>query len=141
MRIVAERQLLASTEDLWALLAEPHHLCDWWPGYTAIRPDRRGLQDGARWTVVRSADPGYLRRPRSEATILIGPVRAGRGFGWRDVEQGFTAAVELDPDGGGTRVEVALEAPWWRIPLEGLRPLPPRAVSRLHELCQTAARL
>jgi uncharacterized protein YndB with AHSA1/START domain len=141
MRIVAERQLVASMEDVWALLAEPYHLPDWWPGYTAVRPDRRGLAEGARWTVVRSDDPGLLRKPRSEAPIVIGAIRRGRGFSWRDLEQDFTAEVRLDPDGNYTRAEIVLEAAWWRTRLEGLRDLPRRAASRLHELCQTAARL
>jgi uncharacterized protein YndB with AHSA1/START domain len=141
MRIVAERELLASPEAAWALLAEPYHLSDWWPGYTAIRPDRRGFEEGARWTVVRNDDPGFLRKPRSEAVVVIGPIHRGQGFAWRDPEQGFTVEVWLHPEGRNSRAEVVLEAPWWRIPVEGLRYLPRSAVSRLHNLCQSAASL
>lgn len=40
------------------------------------------------------------------------------------------------------RVEAsAIEASWWRVSAEGLRGLPRQAVSRLHDLCQTAAEL
>jgi uncharacterized protein YndB with AHSA1/START domain len=141
VRIVAERYLLASAGEVWALLAEPYHLSDWWPGYTAIRPDARGLVQGARWAVVRAADPGLLRRPNSEAAIVIVLVRPGRELAWQDPEQEYTARVRIEPDGARTRVEIALEAPWWRIALEGLRDLPRRAVGRLYDLCQTAARL
>ena len=141
MRLQADRELLAPPEDVWALLAEPYHLSDWWPGYTAVRPDRRGLSDGARWTVVRSADPGFLRKPRSEATVVLGPIHRGRSLAWRDPEQGFAAEIRLDPENGHTRAYLVLDAPWWRIPVEGLRELPTRALARLHELCQTATSL
>ena len=142
MRIEAERDLVASAEDVWQLLAEPYHLSDWWPGYVAVRPDRRGLSDGARWTVVRSSDPGLLRKPGGEGVIVIGPINRGRSLAWRDLEQGFAAEIRLDRGAGGlSRARIQLDAPWWRIQVEGLRPLPSRALTRLHELCQTAASL
>ncbi len=53
VRIDAQTELLATRPEVWALLAEPEHLADWWPAYASIRPDRRGLAEGARWEVVR----------------------------------------------------------------------------------------
>ena len=142
MRIEAEKDLLAPPGDVWALLAEPYHLSDWWPGYTAIRPDRRGLTEGARWTVVRAADPGFLRKPGGEAMIVIDRVHEGLFLAWRDLEQDFRAQISLERAAGGlTRAHVVLEAAWWRIHVEGLRELPRRALARLHDLCQTAASL
>ena len=35
-RVEAARELLAPREDVWAFLAEPHHLADWWPGIAAV---------------------------------------------------------------------------------------------------------
>lgn len=140
MRIDAAGELLASAGDVWALLAEPHHLSDWWPGYTAIRPDRRGLVEGARWGVVRSHDPGLLRRPGGDGLIVVSLVDPGRALAWRDQEQGFTARIELT-SGATTAAVISLDAPWWRIAAEGLRPLPRRALARLRALCQTAATL
>ena len=32
--------------DVWAFLAEPYHLSDWWPGITGVEPDRRGFAPG-----------------------------------------------------------------------------------------------
>ena len=58
VRIEAQTELIATRRDVWALLAEPQHLADWWPAYATIRPDRRGLAEGARWQVVRG---GYDR--------------------------------------------------------------------------------
>jgi hypothetical protein len=142
MRVEAERRLLAAPNDVWALLAEPHHLSDWWPGYSAVRPDRRGVAEGARWTIVRSSDAGLLRRPGGEGLIVIGPLAPPGALGWRDLEQHFAVEVALKPAADGlTDAAIVLEAPWWRIYAEGLRELPRRALVRLHNLCQTAASL
>ena len=136
----AERDLLAPPGDVWALLAEPRHLSDWWPGYRTVRPDRRALEAGARWEVVRS-QAGLLRRPGEEGLIAITAVEQNRRLSWHDVQQRFTATVALGGDKGQTRARVTVEAPWWRIPVEGLRLAPQEALSRLHALCQTAAGL
>jgi len=142
VRVEAERTLLAAPDDVWELLAEPYHLPDWWPGYTAVRPDRRGVAEGARWGVVRGSDPGFLRRPGGEGRIVIGPVERARSFGWRDLEQQFAVEVTVEPATDGlTHAAIVLEAPWWRVHVEGLRDLPQRALVRLHNLCQTAAAL
>ena len=55
MRISATGVLLSPVEDVWKLVGEPFRLPDWWPGYTGVQPDRRGLSEGARWTVVRGS--------------------------------------------------------------------------------------
>jgi hypothetical protein len=130
VRIEASRELVAPTADVWALLAEPHHLSDWWPGYATIRPDRRGVAPGARWQVARSQSAGLLRRPGDSGLIVLS-----------DVEQSFAASIHIEPENGVTRAVVSLEAPWWRIRMEGLRRAPEEALSRLHALCQTAAGL
>jgi hypothetical protein len=138
MRIAASRRLLAARADVWALLAEPYHLSDWWPGYTAIRPDRRGLAVGARWTVVRSASPGLLRRPGGEGLIVIELVEPTLALAWRDLEQSFRAEVSIATVDAETDAALTLDAPVWRLFVEGLRSAPERALARLHELCQTA---
>ena len=140
VRVKAATELLAPPGDVWALLAEPRHLSDWWPGYRAIRPDRRGLEVGARWEVVRSQE-GLLRRPGEEGLVAITAVEPNRRLAWQDVQQRFTATVDLEGDGGQTRARVTVEASWWRLPVEGLRLAPQEALSRLHALCQTAAGL
>jgi len=138
--VKAERDLLATPRDVWALLAEPRHLSDWWPGYRTIRPDRRGLEAGARWEVVRS-QAGLLRRPGEEGLIAITAVEQNRSLSWHDVQQRFTASIALEGDNGQPRARVPVAATWWRIPVEGLRLAPQEALSRLHALCQTAAGL
>ena len=115
MRIEASRELVAPAADVWALLAEPYHLSDWWPGYETIRPDRRGLAAGARWEIGRSRSPGLLRRPGASGLIVLSDIQPGRALGWNDVEQAFAARIEIEPEDGVTSAVVSLEAPWWRI--------------------------
>ena len=142
MRIEAETELIATRGDAWELLAEPRHLSDWWPGYTSIRPDRRGLAEGARWQVVRGGEIGLLKRPGGEGLIVITAVEPERRLAWQDVQQSFTAEIRLEPAAdGNTRATLAIDAPAWRAVAEGLRPLPRKALARLHGLCQTAATL
>ena len=142
MRIEAQTELLATRADAWALLAEPYHLSDWWPGYASIHPDRRGLAEGARWQVARGGSVGLLKRPGGEGLIVITAVEPERRLAWQDVQQSFSADLRLQPGpDGNTRATLALEAPAWRAVFEGLRPLPRQALARLHALCQTAATL
>jgi hypothetical protein len=138
----AERELLAPRADVWALVAEPYHLPDWWPGYTGVHPDRRGLAEGARWTVRRSRAPGFLRRPGGEGTIVVRRVDPTLELRWLDVAQQIEASIQLaNAAADRTRAAVSVEGPWWRLVAEGGRRLPPQALSRLHDLCQTAAEL
>lgn len=140
--IEATRELLAPKTDVWALIAEPFHLPDWWPAYSGVTPDRRGLARDARWRVRRVATPGLLRRPNSEGTILITLVDPGLELRWRDLDQAMEAGVRLANSGPGrTRATAYVDGAWWRVALEGGRPLPRQSLARLHALCQTAASL
>jgi uncharacterized protein YndB with AHSA1/START domain len=140
--IEATGELLSPRGDVWALVAEPYHLPDWWPAYTGVRPDRRGLAEGARWGVVRSRSPGFLRRPEGEGLIVITRVVEAYELRWNDLQQGLEAGIALDNAGTGrTRATVLVAGPWWRLYAEGGRNLPSQALMRLQDLCQTAASL
>jgi uncharacterized protein YndB with AHSA1/START domain len=67
MRIKASRELLSPRPDVWAFLAEPYHLSDWWPGVSGVQPDRRGAAAGARWQIVSSTEPTLLAGPSRRA--------------------------------------------------------------------------
>ena len=141
-RVTASRELLASRDDVWQFIAEPRHFADWWPGIATVQPDRRGLAEGARWQVARGGEVGLLRRPESEGVLVITAVEPERRLVWRDIQQQFTAEILLEPGSDGTtRATLTIEASPWRAVLEGLRPLPRKALARLHALCQTAATL
>ena len=139
MRVSAERELLAAREDVWKFLAEPYHLSDWWPGISAVRPDRRGFTAGARWQVVGTAEPSLLRRSRATETAVVRHVEPPERAAWHLTGQRLDVEVRLEwtaPD--RTMATVAVDGPWL---LGSRRTIARRAVNRLHELCQTAASL
>ena len=138
MRVEAGRELLAGRAEVWAFLAEPYHLSDWWPGIAGVVPDRRGFAPGARWQVqgTRWTNPFTGRRP-VEQLLLVREI--GEYELWRfhlvaeklDVEVRLRAAA---PE--RTLVTVAVEGGWL---VGGRRSLARHAVERLHALVQTAA--
>ena len=138
-RAFASRELLASREEVWSFIAEPHHFADWWPGIAGVRPDRRGLAEGARWEVQTPDRPTLFRRATSSGMLLVREVRAPELFAWTLTGDHIDAELRLDPSGDDRTVAVLqLEAPW----LFGFsRALPTRALTRLHALCQTGAGL
>lgn len=140
--IEAEKVLLSPREDVWALVSEPYNLPDWWPAYSGVQPDRRGLAAGARWEVLRGRAPGFFRRPGGRGLIVISRVEPRIELSWRDIAQQLDCGVRLDNAGTGrTRATLFVDGPPWRIWLEGARGLPGRAAERLFDLCQTAASL
>ena len=137
--VSATRELLASRDDVWAFIAEPHHFADWWPGIAGVRPDRRGLAEGARWEIQTADRPTLLRRATSSGMLLVRGVRAPERFAWTLTGDHVDAELRLEARGEDRTIAVlVLEAPW----LFGFsRNLPRRALTRLHALCQTAAEL
>jgi hypothetical protein len=138
----AARELLASREDVWAVVAEPYNLPDWWRAYTGVVPDRRGLAVNARWKIVRRRKPGLISRAGSEGLIVITRVEEGLELGFRDVGEGIEALLELASAGPDrTRATISVSAPSWRLYMEGVRKLPRESLANLYDLCQTAAAL
>jgi uncharacterized protein YndB with AHSA1/START domain len=135
----ASRELLASREDVWAFVAEPHHFPDWWPGIAAVRPDRRGLAEGARWEIQGANRPTLFRRATSSGLLLVRTVWPLERFAWTLTGDRIDADLRLqESHTERTFVVLDVEAPW----LFGFsRALPRRALTRLHSLCQTAAGL
>jgi hypothetical protein len=138
-RISASRELLAARPDVWAFVAEPYHFADWWPGIAAVRPDRRGFAEGARWEVHTANRPTLFRRATSSGMLLVRAVRVPELFAWTLTGDHIDAELRLEaPSADRTLAVLELEAPW----LFGFsRALPQRALTRLHALCQTAAGL
>ena len=141
MLVEASRVLRSPRADVWALVGQPYHLPDWWPSYSGVEPDRRGLAEGARWTVLRGRRPGFLRKPGGRGMILLERVRPATELVWLDLAQNIEAGLRLDDEGRDTRATAFVSGPFWRIYAEGARGLPSLAVARLHDLCQTAAGL
>jgi uncharacterized protein YndB with AHSA1/START domain len=138
-RVVASRELLAPRRDVWAFLAEPHHLPDWWPGIAGVQPDRRGLAPGARWRLHGGMRPSLVRTPDMTGTLVVIDVEPYERVSWHltgerlDVELRLAATSETT-----TTVKLTVHGPFF----VGLRrSLPRTALNRLHALCQTAAEL
>jgi uncharacterized protein YndB with AHSA1/START domain len=130
----ASLELLASRADVWAFLAEPYHLNDWWPGLTGVEPDRRRFAPGARWKVIATVRNLVLGSRRVETVLLIREIETLERWTWHlvasrlDVEIGLRS-VAADR----TKVTVATGT--------GRTALPKLAVKRLYDLVQTAASL
>jgi uncharacterized protein YndB with AHSA1/START domain len=138
-RVSAQRELLASRRDVWEFVAEPHHFADWWPGVAAVRPDRRGFAEGARWEVVGTDRPTFFRQAASSGILQIRAVEPYERFvcylsGDRlELELRLLATAE-----DRTKAVLTVEGTFmWGMS----RSLPRRALSRLHALCQTAVEL
>ena len=135
--VEASRTLLAPRDDVWALLAEPHHLPDWWPGYRAVRPDRRGFAEGARWEVVGSDRPTFLRQASSSGMLQVRAIEPYERFvcyltgDHLEVDLRLQATAE-----DRTKAVLSVDGTFiWGMN----RTLPRRALGRLYALCQTAA--
>jgi uncharacterized protein YndB with AHSA1/START domain len=145
-RYVAERTLLAPVEDVWAFLAEPYHLPDWWPGLSGVQPDRRGVAPGARWQILGASSlseeslrpifgPGMFKRPGSAGTLLILDVVRGRRLAFQLVNENITAEIELSQvDSEHTSVSLTVDASWGSV----RRSYAKDALRRLYDLVQTA---
>jgi uncharacterized protein YndB with AHSA1/START domain len=148
-RYAADRVLLAPLDDVWAFLAEPYNLADWWPGIGGVEADRRGLAPGARWQ-VRGSDVlpaasilplgpgmfGMFKRPGASGTLLVTDVVPGRRFAFQLVTERIGAEIELDAiEHDRTRVGLVVDAPWAMM----RRSFPRHALACLYDLMQTSA--
>ena len=127
----AERELLAPRADVWAFLAEPYHLADWWPGITGVEPDRRGFAVGARWKVIVAARNVFIGTRSRETMLLVRAIEPYERFAWHVLSPKTDAEVTLSvlaPDRTLVRISSS-------------RGSPALAAARLYDLVQTAASL
>jgi uncharacterized protein YndB with AHSA1/START domain len=136
-RVSVQRELLAPRRDVWEFVAEPHHFPDWWPGVAAVRPDRRGFAEGARWEVIGSVRPSFLRQAASSGMLQVRTIEPLERFAFYLTGDHLELELRLQATGEDrTRAILSVEGTF----MFGMnRSLPRRALSRLHALCQTAA--
>ena len=134
-QFAAERILLAPIEDVWAFLAEPYNLADWFPGVSGVQPDRRGLAPGARWQVLGPNQPSWFKKPDASGTLLVLDVVPQRRIAFQLTGQRLDAELELEQMGQETRAALAVDAPFLLV----RRSFPHQALARLYDLVQTAA--
>ena len=138
-RYAADRVLLAPLDDVWAFLAEPYNLADWWPGISGVEPDRRGLAAGARWKVIGPNQPSYFRRPQATGTLVVLAVQPRERLAFQLTGDHLDAELTMRAlDDRRTEVSLVVDGPF----LIGLRRGFPRfALERLHSLLRTGEEL
>jgi uncharacterized protein YndB with AHSA1/START domain len=137
-KVEVERELLADLSDVWAFVSEPYHLPDWWPGIAGVEPDRRGLAPGARWKVLGRGQGGF-RRADAEQLLLVQEVESPTRFAFHLTRDRLDAELVLAAQAPGRTLARLTVRGTWR---GGLRhSLARTALSRLQDLCQTAASL
>ena len=114
---------------MWAFLAEPYHLADWWPGITGVEPDRRGFAPGARWKVHATKSNFFTGRRSVETTLLVREIDLYERWTWHVLATKLDAEIRVRSTGEG-RTLVTVGASAGR---------PEVAVRRLYDLVQTAA--
>ncbi len=142
MKAEASRELLASRADVWSFLAEPYHLADWWPTITSVRPDARGLREGARWDVVGPASPTLFHKANATGLAIVKTIELHERVVWSLTAERLDVEVRLRalaPD--RTLATVAIDGRWRPEAMGRPRALPRVAANRLYELVQTAAAL
>jgi uncharacterized protein YndB with AHSA1/START domain len=126
----AELELLAPRADVWAFLAQPYHLSDWWPGITGVEPDRRGFAPGARWKVLATKRNILVGRRAVETMLLIREIDEYERWTWHLLEPATDVEIRVrSVEDDRTAVTVSTSRGSARI-----------AVKRLYDLVQTAAR-
>jgi uncharacterized protein YndB with AHSA1/START domain len=135
-RYAADRVLLAPIDDVWAFLAEPYNLADWWPGISGVQPDRRGLAPGARWKVLGPGRLSYFRRPLADGVLLVLDVQPRERIVFQLTGDRLDAEIGLRAlDEERTSVELVVDGPW----LIGLRrTFPHQALTSLQSLVRTS---
>jgi uncharacterized protein YndB with AHSA1/START domain len=135
----ATRELRAPRTDVWAFLAEPTHLSDWWPGIRAVEPDRRGLAPGARWRTLSRGRPSPFVGSKVDVAgvLVVLEVRPTEFVAWQFVDSRLDVELRLTEGAADrTRAELTVSAPFFG----GLRrSLPHKALTRLYSLCETGA--
>lgn len=142
MRIEASRELPATPQYVWGLLAEPYHLADWWPTITTVRPDRRGFEVGARWEVVGQSSPTLFRGAYATGLAIVRTIEPMQRVVWTLTADRLDLEVQLRAiTADRTLAVVAVEGRWRPEGLGRPRTLPRIAAHRLHELIQAAVGL
>lgn len=127
----ASLELLAPRADVWAFLAEPYHLRDWWPGITGVEPDRRGFAPGARWKVHATKRNFFTGARPVETMLLVRDIDPYERWAFHILATKLDAEVRLHATAADrTEVTVAVS-----------KGSAQHAVKRLYDLVQTAATL
>ncbi len=137
-RYEARRTLPAPVEDVWAVLAEPERLAEWWPGIEAVDPGRRGLVPGGLWRVEGGrSKPSFRRRPEMTGELLVIEVVPRSRVAFQLLSECIDVELGLEPtEDDQAAATLVVEAPWF---IGVGRAFPSQALSRLAALVRPAA--
>jgi uncharacterized protein YndB with AHSA1/START domain len=91
----ASLELLAPRADVWAFLAEPYHLADWWPGITGVEPDQRGFAPGARWKAIATRWNVLAGTRALETMVLIREIDPYERWTWHLLKPATDVEIRL----------------------------------------------
>ncbi len=137
-RYAARRVLPAPVEDVWAVLAEPGRLAEWWPGIEAVEPGRRGLVPGGLWRIEGPrGGPSFRRRPELEGDLLVIEVVPRSRVVFQLLAERIHVELELEPtEDDQAATTLVVEPPRF---IGVGRAFPSQALSRLAALVRPAA--
>jgi uncharacterized protein YndB with AHSA1/START domain len=104
-----ETVVARAVEEVWRVVSDPERLPDWWPGVTRVE-DATAIA----WTTVLTSAKGKAVRADYTRVTASEPERVV----WRQelaatpferILAEATTSVELAPEAGGTRVQLALD--------------------------------
>lgn len=98
------RTILATPQELWAIVGDPYHLPRWWPRVLRVE-----AVDDSSFTQVMTTERGRSVRADFRLTALDEPTHAGwaqevEGTPFENLLQASTIDVRLKVDGVGTKV-------------------------------------
>ena len=99
MKFSATSLVPASRAEVWAILAEPLHLPDWWPGLLAVEPDRRGFAPGARWGATVTRRNPFFGKRRIQTALLLRDVQLYERWTWHLVNPRLDVEIRLKAAG------------------------------------------
>ena len=131
----ARRVLPATVDEVWAVLAEPGRLADWWPGIDRVEPTvRRALAPGALWRIEGggAGKPSFRRRPQMVGNLLVIDVEPPSRLSFQLLAERIDAELRLEPnEDDQAAATLVVDAP--RFVGVG-RPFPSEALAKLAAL-------
>lgn len=131
MRVRHARTIAAPPQAVWAVVADPARLAEWWPGVTRVEEVGE-----SSWTTVLTSSRG--KSVRADHTLLVRDEE--ERVGWRHevaaspferILKDSRTSVTLEPEDGGTRVSIEMDQTprgWARLGIWQLRAATSRQV-------------